>query len=540
MTSSAAETKDLHPAKASSTVGPNPLSLALRFFRDMTQRERVRQRLALFTILTLGGTLRLFTLGAVGLNSDEAVYLGQAASLAQVPELNQLFPIFRAHPLLIQSILSLTMRSSASDVGGRLVAVTFGVGTVWIVYAIGREMYSARAGLYAALFLAVMPYHVIVTRQVLLDGPMTLFAAASLLFAARFASSGRPSWLYGLGAALGLTILSKETAVVLLASVYAFLAVSPELRLRVRDLLLATGAMAAVISAYPISLLLAGGVGTNRSQQYLIWQLSRRPNHEWDFYPTAVAPAIGIPLLLLALAALIYFHRNRDHRRVLLGAWIAVPLVFFQLWPVKGFHYLLATAPPIAVLAGYAIHALPDLRARDRLPRGIPRSAPRLLLTAAVTLLLVIQSINRISGPSEGRFLAGSGGVPGGREAGLWLRENSPEGSTLMTIGPSMANILQFYSQRRAFGLSVSPNPLHRNPAYQPIRNPDFELRTGEIQYVVWDAYSAGRSSFFSDKILNYADRYDGRAVHTETISVTTPSGESTRMPVIIIYEVRP
>ena len=76
--------------------------------------------------------------------------------------------------------------------------------------------------------MALMPYHVVVSRQVLLDGPMTLFATLTLLLLARFALSGRPAWLYAAGAAMGLTFLSKETSIVLLCAVYAFLALSPE------------------------------------------------------------------------------------------------------------------------------------------------------------------------------------------------------------------------------------------------------------------------------------------------------------------------
>ena len=47
-------------------------------------------------------------------------------------------------------------------------------------------LYGRRAGLVAALLLALMPYHVIVTRQVLLDGPMTMFATLTLLLVVRF------------------------------------------------------------------------------------------------------------------------------------------------------------------------------------------------------------------------------------------------------------------------------------------------------------------------------------------------------------------
>ena len=90
-----------------------------------------------------------------------------------------------------------------------------------------------------------------------------------------------------------------------------------------------------------------------------------------------------------------------------------------------------------------------------------------------------------------------------------------------MTIGPSMANLVQYYGHRRAYGLSVSPNPLNRNPSYEPLVNPDQALRDNEIQYVVWDAFSASRSPKFSSRLLRYAARYDGRAVHSEVLPAT-------------------
>jgi hypothetical protein len=51
--------------------------------------------------------LRLWQLNALGFNSDEAVYAGQAASIADHPDLKEFFPTFRAHPLLFQTILSI-------------------------------------------------------------------------------------------------------------------------------------------------------------------------------------------------------------------------------------------------------------------------------------------------------------------------------------------------------------------------------------------------------------------------------------------------
>jgi hypothetical protein len=103
-----------------------------------------------------------------------------------------------------------------------------------------------------------------------------------------------------------------------------------------------------------------------------------------------------------------------------------------------------------------------------------------------------------------------------------------------------MANIVQYYGHRKAYGLSVSPNPLRRNPAYEPVENPDWSIRQNELQYLVWDSFSAARSPFFSDKLLRYADRYNGRVVHTESVPVSTAGGAVVEKPLIVVYQVRP
>src|SRR5947209_7971931 len=123
---------------------------------------------ALAAIMVIGACARLWALDSVGFNSDEAVYAGQAAAIADDPVLTPFFPIFRAHPILFQAFLSLAFQFGVSDLLGRSVVAAVGLATVGLVYLIGRDLYGRAAGVLAALLLAVMPYHVVVTRQVLL------------------------------------------------------------------------------------------------------------------------------------------------------------------------------------------------------------------------------------------------------------------------------------------------------------------------------------------------------------------------------------
>jgi hypothetical protein len=478
-------------------------------------------------ILATAAALRVWQLDSLGFNSDEAVYSGQAAAIAGDSELDELFPIFRAHPLLFQTVLSVGFRLELGEGFQRLVVAAMGVATVYLVYELGRLLYGRRGGLLAASLMALMPYHVMVTRQVLLDGPMTLFATLTLLLLVRFVLSGRAPWLYAAGASMGLTFLCKETSILLLGAVFAFFALTPELRVRLRDLAVSAGVMALVVSPLPLSLMLAGRTGTG--ENYLMWQLFRRPNHDWLFYPTTVIDAIGPLLLVTALGGLWMLRREASWRETLLLCWIAVPVVFFQLWPVKGYQYLLPIAPPLALLAGRALSRYVSVE------RGLG-----VLAAALVAVSLLIPTLWRVADTTPDRYLAGSGGLPAGREAGDWIDARVPTGATFMTIGPSMANLIQYYGHRKAYGLSVSPNPLNRNPSYEPLPNPDRALRDNELQYIVWDAFSADRSPHFSQQLLRYAERYNARVVHTELLPAATATGGKAKRPAIVVYEVRP
>lgn len=488
-------------------------------------------------ILVVATAIRVWQLNRIGFNSDETVYAGQAASIAGNVTLQKFFPIYRAHPLLFQTILSGIYRVTTSDFLARLLSVGFGVATVYVTYLLGRLLYGRRAGLIAAALLAVMPYHVVVSRQVLLDGPMVFFSTLTLYLLAKYAVTQRSVWLYATGAGMGLTFLSKETGFVLVAAVYAFLALAPRVKVRVRDLAISGAVLFLIMLPYPVSLYFGKSSKTGKS--FFAWQLLRRPNHGVLFYASTVPAALGFIVLAAAIAGLLIMRRERSWRETLLLSWILVPVAFFSLWPVKGFQYLLPIAPPVAVLAARAFARLPA-NPRERFGRtSIPALAVTGVVGVAVALSLILPTVQRITPSKSGTFLAGSGGVAGGREAGEWVGAHVPENAQLLALGPSMANIIEFYGDRKTYGLSVSTNPLHRNPVYEALSNPDLQIRRGDLQYLVWDSYSANRSPHFAGKLLQFAEKYHGRVVHSESVDVTA-GGQKSKKRVIVIYEVRP
>lgn len=475
----------------------------------------------LVAALASGTALRFLGLGAVGLNSDEAVYAAQAASLAGNEHFTPLFPVVRAHPLLLQTLISPFYAHGVPDTAGRYATAAFGVGTVVLTYLLGRVLYHPRVGALGALLLAVMPYHVVISRQIILDGPMAFFLTGALLCLAVGARRRDGRWLVATGAALGLAVLSKEPAVIMLGSCFAFLALTTRVTRPLRYPFVGAGVALALTVTYPLLTAIAGGGHGGAS--YLIWQLSRAPNHTFTFYLATVGVAMGVGTLLLAAGGLVAFHPMLGWRETLLLSWLAVPLAYFEIWPTKGFTYLTALAPVVALLAAVAVFRLGW--------RGGPRRLAAVVLAAGCVVSLLVPAVLGIVRPTTSG-LAGAGGLPGGREAGQWIATHSPERSQFITIGPSMANLVQFYGGRRADGLSVSPNPLHRNPTYSPIRNADLALRDGTYQYIVWDTYSAHRSQHFSDRAMDLVARFHGLKVHEEK--------DGDGHPLIVIYEVNP
>ena len=518
-------------AAVSTAVAGPPRATAAKLARRLARRLAY-PGLPLLAVLTLAVIFRFWQLTAVGFNTDEAVYTGSATSIAGNTTLAPMFPVFRAHPLLFQTLLSLVLRLHDSDWAARGFAAGVGVATVAVTYLLGKKLYGTTAGLVAALLLAVMPYHVIVSRQVLLDGLMTFFATAALYCVARYMETGRLSWLLACGSAMSASILSKETSAVLLGALYVFFALTPAMRGRVRHLALTLALVLAEVAIWPVMLRLARH--SNTGQSYLVWQLFRRSNHETWFYFPLLPSWIGPAVLLAALAGLIWLRREATWRERMLLAWVVVPVLFFTLWPVKGFQYLLPVAPALAILAGRALSRPLPLR------RAMAGKVAMGAVAMAVAASLAVPAWARSQPSFSTNFLAGSGGMIGGREAGTWILRHVPAGSRLLAIGPSTANVLEYYGHRPVSALSVSTNPRDRNPSYAPVVNPDLDLHDGVFQYVVWDAYTAAHSDFFAAETLRLTAKYHGRVVYTSASRVRNPARRDAPEPAVVIYEVYP
>ena len=516
---------------------------------DVPERRwaRLAVAAAVIAIVAVALLVRFVHLTALGFNSDEAVYSGQAGSLAGVGAYARSFSPFRAHPLLLQSALAIeyTALGRMSEYASRATVALLGAASVFATYRLGRRMYGLAVGLGAAAGLALMPYHVFISRQVLLDVPAGL--AVLLAFAALYRYDGVETrrWLYLAGALAGVACVIKETMIVFLPAAVLYLAWTKLLRsTRLRD-----GFLALVL----MGMMLAPFVGTrfvfsgSSAGGYIIYQLFRDPNHPIWYFPVVFWIFITPLAVLSVVGGFVLACVRRERADKLLVSWMAVFGLFFQFWPTKLLPYAIILTPAMALLGARGVVA--GVRAVRE--RGSLRTAAIVAVVATAAILVpmmrptwqagaVIRD-SSFSGPFTTDVEVQD--FAGGREAGTWLGTHTPTNTVVLTMGPSLGNLVSFYGDRDFYALSVSQDPKLRNPAYRPIPNPDSEIRQMHVQYAVWDAYTADRSPFFSQRLMSYVTKYagtpvysvwvDGNDVRTGRVAPTTATTEVR----IVVYQ---
>ncbi len=179
--------------------------------------------------IVLGTAFRI-AMAVAGLDFDhtEAYYTANSRSL----ELS-----YFDHPPLAFWIawLTRTVTGAESLVALRAPFIAMFIGTNWMMYQLGARLFDKRAGAASTLLLNLSPLFTIsFSAWVQPDGPMIFFALAAILLIVRLetiAGSKQRMWGWlGVGACLGLALLSKYAAVVVAIGLLVFAITSREHR----------------------------------------------------------------------------------------------------------------------------------------------------------------------------------------------------------------------------------------------------------------------------------------------------------------------
>lgn len=488
-----------------------------------------KRELMFLIIIILGASvIRLWDLGSVGFNNDEAIYSGQAATLAGYKEFAQYFSIYRAHPLLLQYLISVLFSNfGINDTIARIIPALLGIFSIAVTYVIGKILYDRKVAMVSALVVAILPYHIIISRQVLLDVSLSFFFTLTLLFVVLHLNKPKNVyWLYLVGVSAGLSFLSKEVGLFALIATIVCMFLSKTLSFKNLVILISSFLLAS--SPYWIPILTIQEAH-DAALSYWLWQTSRDPNQPDSFYFNIISQeALGYILTGLFSLSVIYALKTRtinEPRIFVLLLWICLPLIFFQFLAVKGYAFVAPLVPAFVILAVSFLFNVWIQRIRYH----------KIIVAVLVPLIFFF------SGPPLHYILqippihlVGSGGEPYTREGAIWIRNNILDNGTFLALDTRTANIIKYYSNNNAYALHAN-----KNPAYSTVDNADIPILNGKINYLVYDVYLARQFPYLKEetKLLDeLITKYGGIPIHTEYEHTTDDSRKTTLKPALIIY----
>jgi 4-amino-4-deoxy-L-arabinose transferase-like glycosyltransferase len=281
-----------------------------------------------------------------------------------VPHLNGLPYLDKPAPYFAAVALGLKVCRD-SERGARAASLAFGLGTILVVWRLGRRMGPPGTGEIAAVALATMPLVLAFSRTVIPD-PALLFLETAALGAAwrGFEDESHAVRWFALSWALaGIGVMTKgPVAVIVMVLIVAGwrLAAGAPLRryfaLRAWPWALLTGLpwLIAVTLRRPDFLYYAV---VFESLQRFATTTHGRAQPFWFFVPILLAGSF--PWIVPALAGLVQAMRHRAERRSDAGraaafaiAWVVAPLVFFSLSQSKLAGYSLPSLPGVALGVG--------------------------------------------------------------------------------------------------------------------------------------------------------------------------------------------
>jgi hypothetical protein len=182
-------------------------------------------RLARNTVLTILAlvVLRLVAAAWTPLTFDEAYYWMWSKHLAGG---------YYDHPPMVAVVIRLgTMIAGDTELGVRLVSILLALPMSWAVYRAAAILFGGmRVAATAAILLNVTLMAAVGTLIVTPDAPLLVAASFVVFYLAKVLETGRGAWWLAVGAAVGLALLSKYTALLFGPAILIWLGSVPKLR----------------------------------------------------------------------------------------------------------------------------------------------------------------------------------------------------------------------------------------------------------------------------------------------------------------------
>jgi len=345
----------------------NPPSLfgSIDSLIEKVENERNALLLTFLIMIFFGALLRLYRLDYYEIFGDEGIY-AQVAKNCLLNLRYWLFPsfdpphLFDKPPLAFWLIAVSYLILGVSEFSARLPLAIMGVGSVFLIYYLGKDLYDVKVGLLSAYVLSVMQHHILYTRHAMLDAPVTFFILLSMILIYNGLKRNSLLLLIIGGVSSGLGFLIK-----LWPAFLPYVLLIPFLAVRHKS----TSARPALKSfLYPLSsFLCASLIGfswvyiTDSWHMVMGAHLLERFGQKYvvNMFSTEYLAAflwgteMGYWTFPTMVGLLLTLHRRRE-QDLLVASWFLIPAVTFAFAEFHG-QYAVPTTPALSLLVAIAI-----------------------------------------------------------------------------------------------------------------------------------------------------------------------------------------
>lgn len=312
---------------------------------------------------------------------------------------------------------------------GRLISSLFGIASVYVVYRLGKRLYSSSAGLLAALFLAFNFSHISRGRMITTDIPLVFFILLAFIPILKIASEGRRRHYIWAGICVGLAAGVKYPGIlagigIIAAHIHFRLSQRQGLKRAALSRSLWASAGVALLVFFAVSpycfLDYSGFYGDFRFEQTHMaaghFGAPRRLVSYGRYLLSIIPGVLTLPVLGLALAGIIYGVRRERGASLALLAFPIAYLAVIGSWRTAADHYFLPVLPFLLLFAALLLSRVFEKAAHPG--KG--------MLPGLAACLFLIPSILQIRD-----LHTGPAGPDNRTVAARWIEENIERGAAI-------------------------------------------------------------------------------------------------------------
>ncbi|MCW4031132.1 MAG: glycosyltransferase family 39 protein [Candidatus Bathyarchaeota archaeon] len=482
-----------------------------------------RWRLFFLIFLIAYSTLLMLSFDYAAIQWDETPHLvgGLLLSRGEIQEYAQRYlyypPLFDATTALYYLIFG------ASVFTVRLVALSFGMLSVWVVFEFANRFYGPKTALLSSVLLASMPGFIFLCRLAFIETMLLFFFSISIFLFFSWMRTNNNKLLLLSGVTLGLGFIAKYQVLV------AGIVILVSLLLMHREPLLTKIGKFLAIAIIAVAVVLPVIVGIyqqhfleNLGEWFYAIQIGNeaRTSYSERFffpifyliemtYPYVHIHPISLPLYILSLFGLgfLFWRRRREDKFSLI--WFFVVYGAFTLIPNKSWRYVIPAFPILAVSASEFI-----LFIWNRLKQGLTLSETKLFRMsiskiAAILFLLLLGVSFVYSWWDAYCWVEFDRAYIPIEEAAQYVIENSTSNETtvvLFTANFFSTEMVKFYLDLNDSGeRELWPYPEKPADAYKPDFNLTFLIERCEASNVkLLLLYEHGNIEFYESHLRSH------------------------------------